>query len=104
MTSEEFWGILHAMPLPKPISYRLYHDSKGKPICYTMEDLAGEYIEVDAETYQRQSPDVKVEQGQLVVLPIGHKLKPSNVGTPCDPRDVCVVVTTEQDHVYWRRS
>lgn len=104
ITPEEFWGILHAMPEPKLASYRLYYDSKGKPVCYTMEDLPGEYIEIDAECYQRQPLNVRVQQGRLVILPTGHKLKPSDVGTPCDPRDICVVVTTDQNHVCWSQS
>ena len=32
MTPEEFWSILHNMPEPLPVSYRLYYDEHGRII------------------------------------------------------------------------
>lgn len=105
MTPDEFWHILHDAPEPKPIFYRLYHDSQGRPIVYSMEDLPGIYIEIDQATFAQDSYDVRVEDGQLIHLqrtPHISKLRPTGTrGTACDPRDVCVIVDPSQPHVLW---
>ena len=66
MTPEEFWATLQAMPEPAPVFYRLYHNEDGTPICYTMEDLPGKYIEVDQETYSLADYSVRVVNKQLI--------------------------------------
>lgn len=101
MTPEEFWAALHDMPEPKPVFRRLYYDAAGDPICYTMDDLPGNYIEVDVDTYVLKSHAVKVVQGKLVHIKQGIKLRHSDSGVSCDPRDVCVVVDPKQPHTYW---
>jgi hypothetical protein len=101
MTPEEFWGALANMPEPKAIFYRLYYDENGDPICYTMEDLPGNYIEIDVDTYRRQPCNITVAKGKLVYIDQGIKLRPSDSGVSCDPRDVCVVVDPKQPHTYW---
>ena len=105
LTEQEFWATLQAIPEPKQIFYRLYYNNDGSPIIYTMEDLLGNYIEVDQETYVLAPFNVKVIDNKLVYIkPIItiKKLQPSNShGTACDPRDVCVVVGLDQPHVKW---
>ena len=100
----EFWRSFQ-WPEIQPVTYRLYHDDEGRPIIYTMEDLPGTYIEVDQATYTHASFDVKVVDGKLVIiLPVitAKKLQPSqDQGTPCDPRDVCVVVDYDVKHRKW---
>lgn len=104
MNEEEFWAILKDVPDPKQIFYRLYYNDAGSPIIYSMEDLPGNYIDVDQSTYVLTPFNVKVIDGKLVYIkPVitVNKLQPSNVGTACDPRDVCIVVNQAHPHVKW---
>lgn len=103
MNEQEFWAILHAMPEPKPIFYRLYHNDDGTPIVYSMEELPGKYIEVDQPTYSLASYNVRVVDGKLIkIIPktITRKLTPGQ-GIACDPSDVSVVVNETNPHVKW---
>ena len=104
MNEEEFWSILQAMPEPKQVFYRLYYNDTGSPIIYSMENLPGNYIEVDQPTYVLASFNVRVVNGKLVYIkPVVtvKKLQPSIDGTACDPQDVCIVVNIDQPHVKW---
>lgn len=104
MTPDEFWSILHNAPEPKPIFYRLYYDDAGLPIIYSMEDLPDNYIEVDQATYVLAPFNVRVINGQLTYIKPAitiKKLQPGIDGTACDPRDVCVVVDPDQQHIKW---
>jgi hypothetical protein len=104
MNDEEFWSILQAIPEPKQVFYRLYYNDTGSPIIYSMEDLLGNYIEVDQSTYVLSPFNVRVIDGKLVYIkPVVtvKKLQPSTDGTACDPQDVCIVVNTDQPHVKW---
>ena len=106
MTEEEFWSILQTIPKPKQIFYRLYYSDTGAPIIYSMEDLPGNYIEVDQETYVLASFNVKVIDNKLIwidpVITV-KKLQPTDsIGTACDPRDMCVVVSSDQPHTKWK--
>jgi hypothetical protein len=104
MTEEEFWSILQAVPEPKQIFYRLYYSDTGAPIIYTMEHLTGNYIEVDQPTYVLAPFNVRVIDKKLTYIkPVVTvmKVQPGTVGTACDPRDVCVVVSADQPHTKW---
>jgi hypothetical protein len=104
ITEQEFWAIMQAMPKPKSIFYRLYYNDDGSPIIYSMEDLPGNYIEVDQETYVLAPFNVKVTSGKLVYIkPVitVKKLRPGIDGTTCYPRDVCIVVNANQLHTKW---
>jgi hypothetical protein len=93
MTPEEFWNILHAAPEPHPIFYRLYYDDQGFPLFYSMEDLPGNYIDIDKETYSQSSSYVRVRDGRLIRTSINtsRKLVPSTNGVACHPNDVAIV-------------
>lgn len=74
-------------------------------MCYTMDDLPGDWIEIDQQTYLAASFDVRVADQKLIHLPRlnqVHRLKPNQTqGTACDPRDICVVVDTSKIHTKW---
>lgn len=102
MNPEEFWAILHAMPEPKPVFFRLYYNEEGMPITYTMEDLPGTYIDIDAETYARAPLNVRILNERLIELKrTVQKLVPSDTGTPCHPKNVAIVVPESESHQRW---
>ena len=95
-TTNNFWEAFKNWdpPPPVPIYRRLYYNDQGRPLFYTMEDLPGNYIDVDAETYALGLMNVKVTNKKIIKIQIQYytKLVPNGIGTPCDPRDVCIVV------------
>jgi len=105
MTPDEFWSILHSAPVPLPVSYKLYYDDHGMPIIYSMEDIPGNYIEVGPEVYAVAPFNVQVVSGKLTYTKpkiVVKQLQPgAEIGTACDPRDVCVVVGSDQAHIKW---
>lgn len=104
MTEQEFWEILAAMPLPKPIFFRAYYNDEGIVVCYTMEDLPGNYIEIDQETYSRGPVHARIINNKLVEIKpstVTKKLKPTVLGTSCDPRDICIIVLPSAPHTNW---
>jgi len=102
-TTENFWAAW-AIPseAPKPIFYRVYYDDHGDFLFYSMEDVPGNYLEIDQATYAQSSPRIRVVDGKLyhIKTNVATKLVPSNQGQACDPRDV-TVVTTGQHKQYW---
>lgn len=105
MTPEEFFSILHSASEPAPVFFRLYHDEQGRPVCYSMEDLPGNYVEVDSDTYRQASYNVRVIDGALTRIDPGthhSKLIPSTEsGIACHVHDVCVIVDRDGPHQKW---
>lgn len=106
MTPEEFWNILHSEPLEHPIFYRLYYNEQGQPVCYTMEDLPGNYIEIDKDMFARSPTNIQVRDGKIfeITWQTTAKLSPGNAGTPCHPNDVTVIVDHLDPHQYWSKN
>ena len=104
MTPEEFWSILHDIPEPKPIFWRLYYNDAGQPVCYSMEDQPGNYIDIDPETFGLAPWNVQVVNGQLkyITTQTSNKLVPGRVGTQCHPQNVAVIVT--QNGTHWSKQ
>lgn len=105
MQTHEFWSILHAMPEPQPVFFRLYHQD-GVPLFYSMEDLPGTYIEIDAETFSRSPMHVRVRDGQLVesIWRTTARLVPSDKGTACHPDNVAIVVAETEPNQRWSKQ
>lgn len=104
ITQNDLAAMFHSIPEPVPVVFRLYHNDDGSPICYTMEELPGNYIEVDATTYAIAPYNVRVINSQFTVIkPVVtvKKLQPSSNGIACDKRDVCIVVNADQPHTKW---
>ena len=103
-TTENFWAAW-GLPQesPKPAFYRLYHDDQGYLLFYSMENVPGNYIEIDQVTFATGSPQVRVVDGRLLHIKTNaiSKLVPSENGQSCDPRDVAVV-TTSVNKQYWK--
>jgi hypothetical protein len=61
-----------------------------------MEDLPGNYIEIDAETFQRGPLNVLVRNNRIVYLDgtLPEKIVPSDAGVMCHHNDVSIVVQT----------
>jgi hypothetical protein len=93
MTEQEFYDALRAMPKPAPVFYRLYHDIDGRLMFYSMENLPGTWVDIDQELYMRSPHRVRVIAGQVHELEWRQsvKLRPSQIGTPCDAQDVTIV-------------
>lgn len=106
ITAEDFWAVL-SEPLdpPRPVFYRLYYNDDGSPRCYSMENLSGNFIEIDKDTFAAGSFNVRVVNQKLINLPtasVVSKLKPNTLtGTPCHQQDVCVIVENTMPHVKW---
>lgn len=101
------WNEWLLTPPPPPVFFRLYYGEHGEPLFYSMEDLPGNYIEVDQQIYARNSYNVRVVDGQLINVERTKnifRLRPATDGTPCDPRDVCVVVSENQSNIRWKKS
>ena len=105
LTEEEFWSILQSQEqaTPKALEFRLYHDENGFPLFFSMEDLPGNYVVVDHEMYLGGPGNIRVVDGKLKVYQtmFGKKLVPSEQGQACDPRDICITVPADQQHIKW---
>lgn len=109
-TTDNFWAAFAAWEPepPKPVFYRLYYTDSGNLLFYSMEDLPGNYIEIDQETFARGSLHVRVQDGKIIALPRRQitKLVPVAAdvdGVACDPQNVAVVVDATQPLVSYTK-
>lgn len=96
--NEEGYIVLFEAPEIKTPEFRLYYDDKGKVICYTCEQLAGNYIIVDAITFAQARPDVRVVDGRITTVTsntVVSKLMPCDFGKECATQDISIVVDKE---------
>jgi hypothetical protein len=103
-TTENFWAAWEIPPVTAtPPFYRLYYDDQGYLLFYSMEDVPGNYIEIDQATFAAGSPRIKVVNGQLrhINTNVVSKLVPGDQGQACDPRDVAVISSCTNKQ-YWK--
>lgn len=87
--------------------YRLYYNGDGSPKYYTMEDLEGEYIEVDEQTYHVGRYDVKIVNKKLkslnenIVSKYTIVKERTSSTVSCDPTDILLIVDISQDNLLW---
>lgn len=101
---QEFWQN-HQWQQAKPVSYRLYHDTQGRVIEYSMEEREHDWIEITVDQYALADVRARVVNGVLT-LPAPEsppKMRPGSIGTACHPWSVLVVVDPKQPHQAWSR-
>jgi hypothetical protein len=96
----EFWQqVEHLLEPVKHTKtfYRVYYNEHGQVLFYSMEDLPGNYLDIDKDTFARSDPQAKVINGKLVPirLPNSVKLVPSKQGQACHPENIMVVTQNE---------
>lgn len=87
------------------VEFRAYYDDKGYVICYTCENLEGNYIVVDSQAFAEGRPDMRVVDGKLVkVNKPGKisKLVPSDTGVRASRQDMLVIVTDDTPSITWK--
>lgn len=95
----EMDGVEYVSIEPVPahtIEFRLYYDENGRPLFYSCENLEGNYVVIDKQTYAEMRYDICVVNGEIRKLNFGviiSKLKPHETeGTSCDPEDLSIIV------------
>ena len=92
----DFWREVEPLLDPVPsakVFYRVYFDDQGKVLFYSMEDLPGNYLDIDRETFERADGNLRLKNGKLFkpAQTVSQKLVPSNQGTACHPNNVAIV-------------
>lgn len=106
-TTDNFWQIWNSFtwPEPTPVTYRCYYLGNSDVDFYTMEDLPGNYIEVDQQSYVLAIKPAQVVDGRLIIIKpktTVQKLSPAECGTMCHRDDVSIVVT--DNGTYWNHQ
>jgi hypothetical protein len=76
------------------VEFRLYH-ANGKFLYYSCENLEGEYIVIDKDTYAIGDPNVKIVDGKIEPITYEiqlYKLTKTKKGTMCPIEDIAIVV------------
>jgi hypothetical protein len=90
----------------KDSKYRLYYNSDGSPKFYSMEDLPGEYIFIDHQTFEQGRYDIVVRHGRILSLSDSGTSRYVQVvrATPnsvkCDISDI-TILTESSEHILW---
>jgi hypothetical protein len=97
--------VLESLPpqVELPRLYRLYYDDEGYPLFYSQEDLPGNYIDLDLETFRNPPKHIRIIDGKMTMLTENRarKLRPSDQGTATHPSDLCIVVSESDPHIKW---
>jgi hypothetical protein len=104
MSDFDIGDFFRNLPPVKQPSYRIYYNEDGRPTSYTVDDLPGNYIEVDAETYVNGDRNIRIVNGKIEKIRqpvVVAKLTPAVLGISCHPDNVAVVVDSTQPHTKW---
>lgn len=94
---EKFLLELTPIVMPK-VEFRLYYREDGSIICYTCDNLEGNYITVDAPTFAECRPDVKVIDGKIEVIKpmtVIYKMTESTQGVKSAIEDINIIVADD---------
>jgi hypothetical protein len=97
--------IIWEAPKIIPPEFRLYYDEKGNVICYSCQQLEGNYIVIDALTYAIARPDVRIIDGKIsTVAPdaVVYKLMPSDEGKACAKEDISIISDGSIETTKWK--
>lgn len=75
--------------------FRLYYNDEGTVLFYSMENLPGNFIIVDKQTYHECRTDLLVRDGKIIrqTHAASWKLVPADEGScACHPQDVTLIV------------
>lgn len=90
---------------PVEIEFRLYYNKHGYPLFYSTEDLSGNYIVIDHNTYIRGDyQNIKVKDGRILQRNPADSTKlihDDSAGTCCFKNDVTLIDNTGQGQ-YWK--
>jgi hypothetical protein len=79
---------------PAELEFRLYYDAEGNPVTYTSEDLPGDYLVVDQDTYAQGRYDIRIIDEEIVPLSdfvSYNKMIPSEDGTACHTNNALLI-------------
>jgi hypothetical protein len=95
------------MITPSPQEFRLYYNPEDGTVAgYSAEPLeSGVYIVIDKQTFLEHRFDVRVINQRVVRVNSNttSRLRVADVGTPCDPDDITLVVNKADRHLLWAR-
>lgn len=86
--------------------YRLYYNSDGSPSFYTMEDLPGNWIGIDHQTFEQGRYDIVVRNKKIVSLSemgISRYVRSDSetaTAVRCDPYDITIISDTDP-YIIW---
>jgi hypothetical protein len=86
--------------LPVPFEFRLYYREDGSIITYSCEELEGNYVVIDAETFAIGRQDIKVIDGKIeAIIPtfIINKLVEAEDGISCAAEDINIPVSNDHE-------
>ena len=101
-TFEQLWSLVQP-PTEHTPTYRLYYDNQGYLLFYSMDDLPGQWVAINAEQFAKADSHVKVVDGTVVPLNRiqSKKLVPSDCGTTCATASVAIVLPESETGQKW---
>jgi hypothetical protein len=102
MNEQEFWSAIQPIEI-KPVIHRLYYNDQGLPLFFSQEELSGNYINVDAETFFNPPTHIRVIDGKLTIIDtcVVTRLTLTNFGVACHPHDISIVVEENLPNKKW---